>query len=97
MEVEMVIAVPPLLTELSPIGASDVTLVGLYKAVSHHSDPVTTARRAVASWHRCRYAGMDRVGDQTLIQVLLERIIITLPCDHPAFLMLVGPRWQKPK
>jgi 1-phosphofructokinase len=79
MEVGMVIAVPPPVTAISAVGAGDATLAGLLWAVTDQSDPVMTARRAVACGTAAAMQAGTGMGDWTLIQGLLARIKISLP------------------
>ena len=74
----MVIAVPPPVTALSPIGAGDATLAGLLWAFSDQSDPVMTACRAVACGTAAAMQEGTGMGSRKLIQGLLAKIKITL-------------------
>ena len=74
----MVIAVPPQVAAISPVGAGDAALAGLLWAVSEQSDPVTTARRAVACGTAAAMQAGTGVGDRMLVQDLLGKIEIVL-------------------
>jgi len=78
MEQGRVIAVPPRVKALSPVGAGDAALAGLLWAVAEHSDPGTTARRAAACGTAAAMQSGSGVGDRKLIEDLLGRIEITL-------------------
>jgi 1-phosphofructokinase len=79
MESGMVVAVPPPVTALSPVGAGDATLAGLLWAVSDQSDLVTTACRAVACGTAATMHAGTGMGGRKLIQDLLSQVKISLP------------------
>ena len=78
LESGMVMAVPPPVTALSPVGAGDATLAGLLWAFSDQSDPVMIARRAVACGTAAAMQEGTGMGNRELIQGLLAKIKISL-------------------
>lgn len=74
----MVVAVPPQVAAISPVGAGDAALAGLLWAVSEQGDPVTTARRAAACGTAAAMQDGSGVGDRVLIEDLLGKIEIKL-------------------
>lgn len=73
---ELVLALPPLLKALSPVGAGDAALAGLLWAMVEGCDAVETARRAVACGAAAALQEGTGIGDRRLIEQLLPQVMI---------------------
>lgn len=76
---EVLAARPPQVRAASPVGAGDATLAGIIWALADDCDPVEAARRAVACGAAAAMQEGTGVGDRTLIDALLPRVIVTRP------------------
>jgi 1-phosphofructokinase family hexose kinase len=71
---ETLMATPPQVLALSPVGAGDAALAGLLWAISDECDPVETARRVVACGTATAMQEGTGVGDRALVKELLGQV-----------------------
>lgn len=72
----ILVAKPPAVDALSPIGAGDSTLAGMLWAVQDGCDDVEIARRAVACGTAAAMQEGTGVGNRALVESLLGQIVI---------------------
>ena len=76
MEDALLMAKPPSIAALSPIGAGDAALAALIRAISDNCDPYETARRIVACGTATAMQEGTAVGGRDLVDSLLKQVEI---------------------
>ncbi len=75
---ELVLATPPPIQALSPVGAGDAALAGLLWALIDGCDAAETARRAVACGTAAAMQEGTGIGERALVEQLIPRIAVSV-------------------